>query len=92
MHLLHECLFYCGCYHCTGGVARRPPLTACLTLCPQIFDSELEALEEQVKAIARAGVDAVIVQDIGAVDIVRRAAPNLPVSAAQDAATARPWP
>lgn len=36
-----------------------------VTLNILIFDSELEELEEMVRCIANAGVDAVIVQDIG---------------------------
>ena len=44
-----------------------------------VFDSELEELEEMVRCIAKAGVDAVIVQDLGAVELIKRIAPNLEV-------------
>lgn len=44
-----------------------------------VFDTELAAVEERVRAMARAGVDAVIVQDLGAVRLMRAAAPSLPV-------------
>jgi putative protease len=44
-----------------------------------IFDTELEELESMVKQIARCGVDAVIVQDTGAVQLIRAIAPNLKI-------------
>ena len=42
-----------------------------------IFDTELEGLERMVRQIARCGVDAVIVQDVGAVQLIKAIAPNL---------------
>uniref|UniRef100_A0A7S3VPB8 Peptidase U32 collagenase domain-containing protein n=1 Tax=Dunaliella tertiolecta TaxID=3047 RepID=A0A7S3VPB8_DUNTE len=44
-----------------------------------IFDEELEALEQRIREIAAAGVDALIVQDLGAVELIRRVAPGLPI-------------
>mmetsp|Transcript_51491 Transcript_51491/g.164657 ORF Transcript_51491/g.164657 Transcript_51491/m.164657 type:complete len:592 (+) Transcript_51491:230-2005(+) len=44
-----------------------------------VFDGELENAERRIRAIARAGVDAVIVQDVGVVELFRRVAPGLPV-------------
>lgn len=44
-----------------------------------IFDEELTAFEENVRLAAAAGVDALIVQDVGAQEVARRAAPGLPV-------------
>jgi putative protease len=44
-----------------------------------IFSDELEEVTEFVKAIAAAGVDAVIVQDLGLVTLIRRLAPTLPI-------------
>jgi collagenase-like PrtC family protease len=44
-----------------------------------IFDEELAAAEGLVKSIARSGVDAVIVQDIGLVALIARVAPNLAI-------------
>ena len=41
-----------------------------------MFDSELARLEEQVRACAAAAVDAVIVQDLGAAQLVRAIAPG----------------
>ena len=52
-----------------------------LTLNTLVFDAELEAWAEVVRAAERAGVDAVIVQDLGAVGLVRRIAPNLRIHA-----------
>ena len=44
-----------------------------------IFDDELVALARVAQAARRAGVDAVIVQDLGAVELIRRAAPGLAI-------------
>ena len=46
-----------------------------------MFDSELARLEDQVRACAAAAVDAVIVQDFGAAQLVRAIAPGLPIHA-----------
>ena len=46
-----------------------------------IFPDELPAVAEFVKAIAAAGADAVIVQDLGLVRLIRRLAPTLHVHA-----------
>lgn len=48
-----------------------------VTLNVLIFEQELPAAEETIRAIATAGADAVIVQDVGVVELVRRVAPNL---------------
>lgn len=57
-----------------------------------IFDEELPALEARARQIAAAGVDAVIVQDVGAVALLRRAAPALPVhGSTQMRCCARGW-
>src|SRR5262249_20128384 len=52
-----------------------------VTLNTLVFDSELGALEEAVRACAGAGVDAVIVQDLGVARLVRAVAPALPIHA-----------
>jgi putative protease len=44
-----------------------------------VFSDELPAVAELVKQIAAAGVDAVIVQDLGLVRLIKRIAPTLPV-------------
>jgi len=46
-----------------------------------IFSDELPAVAEFVKLAAECGVDAVIVQDLGLVRLIRRIAPTLPVHA-----------
>src|SRR5687767_9543966 len=46
-----------------------------------LFDDELEHAARAVAACARAGVDAVIVQDLGVAALVRALAPELPVHA-----------
>jgi putative protease len=52
-----------------------------VTLNTLVFDEELPALERAVRACADAGVDAVIVQDLGVAKLVRAVAPSLPVHA-----------
>ena len=50
-----------------------------LTLNTLIFDEELERAEHLVRAAAQAGVDALIVQDIGLTRLARQTAPGLPI-------------
>src|SRR3954447_1380104 len=52
-----------------------------VTLNTLIFSDELESVSEFVKAVARAGADAVIVQDLGLVRLIKRIAPALAVHA-----------
>jgi putative protease len=52
-----------------------------VTLNTLIFSDELPAVTELVKRIADAGVDAVIVQDVGLVRLIKRLVPTLPVHA-----------
>jgi putative protease len=52
-----------------------------VTLNTLIFPDELPAVAEFVKAVADAGADAVIVQDLGLVRLIRRLVPTLPVHA-----------
>ncbi len=59
--------------------ARR--VKAHLTLNTLVFDSELDAWADVVRSAAQAGVDAVIVQDLGALGLVRRVAPGLRIHA-----------
>lgn len=58
-----------------------PPLSApgAQALNVLVFDNELASVEERVRAMAEAGVDAVIVQDLGVVRLMRAVAPSLPV-------------
>lgn len=46
-----------------------------------VFDGELAAMEQAIRACAEAGVDAVIVQDLGVARLVRAVAPSLPLHA-----------
>jgi len=52
-----------------------------VTLNTLVFDEELPVLEAAVRACAAAGVDAVIVQDLGVARLVRAVAPTLPIHA-----------
>ena len=50
-----------------------------LTLNTLVFDEELAQAEQLIRAAAVAGVDALIVQDIGLAQLARRVAPKLPI-------------
>jgi putative protease len=52
-----------------------------VTLNTLVFDAELASLENAVRACASAGVDAVIVQDLGVAKLVRAIAPDLDMHA-----------
>lgn len=52
-----------------------------VTLNTLVFDDELVSAEAAIRACAAAGVDAVIVQDIGMTRLVRAIAPDLPIHA-----------
>ena len=52
-----------------------------VTLNTMVRQDELSALADSVRAIASAGADAVLVQDFGVADVVRRIAPALPLHA-----------
>lgn len=46
-----------------------------------VLDAELDAFADAVRAVAAAGADAAIVQDVGAAALVRRICPSLPLHA-----------
>ena len=52
-----------------------------VTLNTLVFPGELDLLEQSVRAAASAGVDAAIVQDLGAARLIRAIAPDLPLHA-----------
>jgi putative protease len=52
-----------------------------VTLNTLVFDCELVSAEAAIVACARAGVDAVIVQDLGVMRLIRAVAPELPIHA-----------
>ena len=60
---------------------RRHNVKGYATVNVLIYDSELAAAERLFRALASAGVDAVIVQDLGAIKLCRQLAPGLPVHA-----------
>jgi U32 family peptidase len=61
-----------------------------ITLNTLIFSAELPRLVEYVQAIAAAGADAVIVQDLGLVKLIKRVVPGLPVHASTQMTLAEP--
>ena len=52
-----------------------------VTLNTLVFPSELEEIERHVREVAAAGVDAVLVQDLGLVRLIREISPDLPIHA-----------
>jgi putative protease len=54
---------------------------AYVTLNTLLFDAELPAIEQAIRRCAAAGVDAIIVQDLGVARLARAVAPTLPVHA-----------
>ncbi len=50
-----------------------------LALNTLVFDEELEEVEKHIRLAACCGVDALIVQDIGVIQLARQIAPNLPL-------------
>lgn len=52
-----------------------------LTLNTLIADGELDDAQDTVRLACEAGVDAIIVQDLGLADIIRRCAPDMPMHA-----------
>ncbi len=59
----------------------RHGLRGYATLNTLVFDDELPAFAEVVRQVAGAGVDAVLVQDVGAARLAREIAPGLPLHA-----------
>lgn len=59
----------------------RHEVKAYVALNTLVFDAELTLLDESIRACADAGVDALIMQDLGAVRRVRQVAPSLAVHA-----------
>jgi len=62
-------------------VLHRHGLRGYATLNTLVFDDELPAFAELVRQVAGAGVDAVLLQDVGAARLVREVAPGLPLHA-----------
>ena len=52
---------------------------AYVTMNVLVFDEELNVAEQLIRGVANAGVDAVIVQDVGVAKLIHRLAPNLPI-------------
>ncbi len=59
----------------------RRGLRGYVTLNTLIFPSELPEVERHVREVAAAGVDAVLVQDLGLVRLIRAICPDLPIHA-----------
>src|SRR5437879_4255736 len=59
----------------------RRGLKGYVTLNTLVFTSELPEVEQLVRQIADAGVDAVLVQDLGLVRLIRAVCPDLPIHA-----------
>lgn len=62
-------------------ILHRRGLKGYVTLNTLAFSDELPRLQDVVRALSRMGVDAVIVQDLGLVRLIRAVAPDLPIHA-----------
>jgi putative protease len=60
---------------------RRRGVKGYLTLNTLVFPSELEEVEETVRQVAAAGVDALLIQDLGVARLVRGVCPEMPIHA-----------
>ncbi|GIW86757.1 MAG: peptidase U32 [Isosphaeraceae bacterium] len=65
----------------TFAYLRRHGVKGYVTLNTLLFTRELETAESLIRAIAQAGADAVIVQDLGLCQLIRAVAPHLPIHA-----------
>ncbi len=63
------------------ALLHRRGLKGYVTVNTLVFSSELETLEQHIRQIAAAGVDAVLVQDLGVVRLIREICPDLPIHA-----------
>jgi U32 family peptidase len=63
------------------ALLHRRGLKGYVTVNTLVFSSELEDLEQHIRQIAAAGVDAVLVQDLGVVRLIREICPSLPIHA-----------
>lgn len=62
-----------------------------LTLNTLIFDDEMEAALDLLKTAAKADIDAVIIQDLGLVSLVKKAIPDLPLHASTQMSVHTPY-
>ncbi len=65
----------------TLALLHRRGVRGYVTLNTLVFPAELEGIEATVRRVAQAGADAVIVQDLGLVRLIREAAPGLEIHA-----------
>lgn len=63
------------------GMLHRQSVRGYVTLNTLVFTDELARLEEHVRQLAAAGVDAVLVQDLGVARMLRELCPKLPLHA-----------
>lgn len=63
------------------ALLHRRGLKGYVTLNTLVFPSELAEIEQHVREVAAAGVDAVLVQDLGLVRLIRTISPDLPIHA-----------
>lgn len=78
---LRECVRYC---HIRG-------VKVYLALNTLIFDEEMQDALELAKSAARADIDAVIIQDMGLVSLIREAIPGLPLHASTQMSVHTPY-
>ena len=65
----------------TVAYLHRHGVRGYVTLNTLVFDNELDAMVEAIRSCEAAGVDAIIVQDLGCARLAREVAPSLPLHA-----------
>ena len=78
---LKECVRYC----------HRRGVKVHLALNTLIFDDEMSAALELVKTVAKADIDALIIQDLGLVSLIKKMAPDLPLHASTQLSVHTPY-
>lgn len=78
---MRDCVRYC---HQRG-------VKVYLALNTLVFDDEMQAALDLAKSAARADIDAIIIQDMGLVSLIRRAIPDLPLHASTQMTVHTPY-
>jgi hypothetical protein len=78
----HDHARHAGCVQgtcCHSPTHTTPPIPGGCTTAHllAVYDDEMQQMQQRIRQVAAAGVDAVIVQDLGVVELIRRIAPNL---------------
>ncbi len=68
-------------FHQMAQICKARGVKMYMTLNTIVYDREMEDLKESVKAACENGVDAILVQDLGVMELLRQWAPDIPLHA-----------